>query len=74
MFNYFWQDLGYLWDEDAFENLFKLLAKGENADYLPFLFQSKTLLSIFEAMSYQYRFSFIQHVLQTRKDMLEELN
>lgn len=27
MFEYFWEDLGYLWDEDTFDNLFKLLAK-----------------------------------------------
>jgi hypothetical protein len=29
MFNYFWEELGFLWDEDTFDNLFKLLAKRE---------------------------------------------
>jgi hypothetical protein len=29
MFHYFWEELGYLWDEDTFDNLFKLLAKRE---------------------------------------------
>lgn len=74
MFTYFWEELGFLWNEDTFDNLFKLLAKKDVPEYLGVVFRSRTLHSIFDAMSYQYRFSFIQHVLQTRKDLLEEIN
>ena len=38
MFQYFWSDLGYLWNEDTFENLFKLLAKKDQSDYIDLLF------------------------------------
>jgi hypothetical protein len=64
MFKFFWEDLGgFLWNEDVFDTLFKLLAKKELVDYLPFLFRSSTTHTIFTAMSYQYRFSFIEHLL-----------
>lgn len=64
MFKYFWEDLGgYLWNEDSFESLVKLLARRELPDLVPLLFQSRTSQTILEAMSYQYRFSFIEHVL-----------
>lgn len=63
MFMYFWEELGYLWSEDTFDNLFKLLAKSDLPDYLGMLFESKTTKAIFEAMSYQYKFSFIEHIL-----------
>jgi len=42
MFQYFWEDMSYLWSEDTFDNLFKLLAKKELSDYLSFIFKSKT--------------------------------
>jgi hypothetical protein len=43
MFKYFWEDIGgWLWNEDTFENLFKLLAKKDLVDYLSFLFKSRT--------------------------------
>jgi len=74
MFNYFWEDLGgYLWNEDSFEALFKLLARRELHDLVPALFSSRTTQTIFQAMSYQYRFSFIEHLLQARYDLQEEL-
>ena len=35
MFRYFWEDMGsYLWNEDTFDILFKLLAKKDLVDYL----------------------------------------
>lgn len=75
MFKYFWEDIGgWLWNEDTFENLFKLLAKKDLVDYLSFLFKSRTTQAIFEAMSYQYRFSFVEHLLSTKHDLLEEIN
>lgn len=40
MFKYFWNDLSYLWDEDTFENVFKLLSKRDLADYLGMVFES----------------------------------
>lgn len=63
MFSYFWEELGYLWNEDTFDNLFKLMAKRDLPDYLNMLFDSRTAKAIFDAMSYQYRFSFIEHIL-----------
>lgn len=73
MFNFFWLDLGYLWDEETFENLFSLIAKRDMPDYITLLFDSKTSHTIFEAMSYQYRFSFVEHLLHTKSDLLEEI-
>jgi len=40
MFTYFWLDLGYIWDEDAFDSIFKLIAKKDFSDYLPIIFES----------------------------------
>ena len=74
MFEYFWEDLGFLWTEDTFESLFKLLAKKDYEDYVPIIFNSKTSQTIFEAMSYVYRFSFIEHLLQSKHDLIEEIN
>ena len=42
LFTYFWEDLSYLWNEDTFDILFKLLAKKDCSDYVTFLFRSKT--------------------------------
>ena len=74
MFMFFWEELGYLWDEDTFENIFELLAKKELIDYLPLIFRSRTLVTIFEAMSYSYRFQFIENILKTKKDLLDDFN
>lgn len=63
MFMYFWEELGFLWGEDTLENLFKILAKKDLTDYLSLLFRSRTAHTIFEAMSYHYRFTFIEHLL-----------
>lgn len=64
MFKYFLDDLdGSLWNEETLENLFELLAKKDQTEFLGSVFSSKTTHTIFEAMSYQYRFSFIQHLL-----------
>lgn len=56
MFKYFWEEHAYLWNEDTFEKLFKIIAKRELEEYIHFLFKSRTLNSLFEAMSYSYRF------------------
>ena len=38
-FTLFWEDLGgYLWNEDSFESLFKLVLRRELADLIPQLF------------------------------------
>lgn len=74
MFSYFWNDLSFLWSEDTFENLFKLLAKRGLSDYVQALFRSRTTVTIFEAMSYQYKFLFIDHILQIKHDLIEEFN
>ena len=53
MFNYFWDELGgLLWNEDAFDNMFKLLAKRELTELVSMIFRSRTTTTIFEAMSY----------------------
>ena len=74
MFIYFWEDLGYLWSEDTLEGLFKVLVKRDLEEYLPILFRSRTSHTIFESMSYLYRFSFIEHLLQSKHDLIEEIN
>lgn len=74
MFRYFWEELGgYLWNEDSFECLFKLLARRELTDMVPLVFQSKTTKTIFSGMSYQYRLSFIEHLLNIKHDMMDEI-
>ena len=73
MFQYFWEDLSFLWKEETFDSLFKLLAKRDVGDYLSFLYKSKTTHAIFDALSYQYKFSFIEHILQTKHDILDEI-
>ncbi len=74
MYKYFWEDLGgYLWNEDSFESIFKLVLRREISDVIPILFNSQTTHSIFFAMSYHYRFSFIEHLLQLRHDIIDEI-
>lgn len=74
MFSFFWDEVGSsLWTEDAFDSLFRLLAKRELTDLVPYLFSSKTSQAIFAAMSYQYRGAFIEHLLQMREDVAEEI-
>jgi hypothetical protein len=74
MFRYFWEELGgYLWSEDSFECLFKLMARRELTDMVPMVFSSRTTRTIFEAMSFQYRFSFIEHLLGVRNDLQEDI-
>lgn len=74
MFKYFWNDLNSLWDEDTFENVLRLLVKKDYSEYITFLFDSKTLQTIFASMSYQYKFSFIQHILSSKKEFLDDIN
>ena len=74
MFVYFLEDLGFLWDEDTFDNLFETLTKRELNEYLPLVFKSRTVQTIFYAMSYQYRFCYIEHILSAKKDLLDEIN
>lgn len=74
MFKYFWEDLGgNLWNEDSFESFFKLILRRELSDVIPILFQSQSTHSIFLSMSYHYRFSFIEHLLQLRHDLIDEI-
>jgi len=74
MFLYFWEEMGYIWKEDTFDNLFKLMVKKDLPDYLSLVFQSRTLHTIFEAMSYQYKFSFVENIIKNWKDSIEEIN
>eukprot|EP00347_Sterkiella_histriomuscorum_P010472 403376151 len=74
MFKYFWNDLSYLWDEDTFENVFRLIVKKDLSEYVQMIFNSETLQTIFASMSYQYKFSFIQHILTSKKEFLDEIN
>ena len=74
MLLYFWENLGYLWDEDSFDNLFELLAKKGLNEFLPIIFRSRTLVTIFEAMSYSYRFVFVEHILHFKKELIDDLS
>jgi hypothetical protein len=74
MLLYFWEELAFLWDEDSFDNLFEILAKKGLNEYLPIIFRSRTLNTIFEAMSYSYRFEFIEHILHVKKELIDDLN
>jgi hypothetical protein len=75
IFSYFWKDIGgWLWNEDTLENVFELLAQRGLDDYLQIFFRSRTTQTIFEGMSYQYRFSFIERLLSIKQDLLDELN
>jgi len=51
-----------------------LLGKKDMVDYVPVVMKSRNTHTIFEAMSYQYRFSFIEHVLASKHDLIEEIN
>ena len=73
MFTYFWEELGYLWTEDTFENVFKMLAKRGLDEYAVVMFRSRTAHGMFGAMSYSYRFLFLEHVLQVKHDVVEEV-
>ena len=75
MFTYFWDEIGgYLWNEDSFENVFKLMAKRELSDMVPSFIGSKTTKAIFEGMSYLYKFTFLEHLLSLKWDINEELH
>lgn len=74
MFKYFWEDLGgFLWNEEQFECLLKLICRRELTDLVQLIFRSRTTHAIFEAMSFQYKYSFIEHILSIRNDMLEDI-
>jgi hypothetical protein len=74
MFEFFWEELGgSLWNENSFDSLFKLLAKRDLAKFLKSLFKSQTTLAIFYGMSHQYRYTFIDNILNTKQIMLDEL-
>jgi hypothetical protein len=70
MFSYFWEEIGgYLWNEEALESLIKLLARRELSELLPQVFASRTAHAIFAAMSYSYRYTFIEHLLQVKEEL-----
>ena len=75
MFNYFWNEQRQLqWTEDSFDGLFKLLAKREASHFITPLFRSQTTLSLFLAMSFSYRFAFMERILSTQGEILDEIN
>ena len=75
MFNYFWNEQRQLqWTEDSFDGLFKLIAKREASHFITPLLQSQTTLSLFLAMSFSYRFTFMERILATQGEILDEIN
>ena len=74
MLEFFWEELGYLWNEDTFESLFKLMARKDYSEYITFLFSSRTLHELFASMSFSYRFCFLEHILEAKADLLSELS
>ena len=75
MFNYFWNEQRQLqWTEDSFDGLFKLLAKREASHFITSLFRSPTTLSLFLALSFSYRFTFMERILSTQGEILDEIN
>lgn len=73
MLKYFWEDCAYLWTEDSFDSLLKLLLRRDSCDYVSFLFRSRTTHSLFLSMSYAYRFKFLEHILANKNDFLDEI-
>lgn len=66
MFIYFWSEQRKLqWNEDSFDGLFKLVAKREASQLISPLLRSRTTLSLFLAMSYSYKFIFLERILAT---------
>jgi len=71
-FFHFWEQLGYLWNEDILELLFRLLAKKDLSEHVPRLFKSRTTHAIFDAMSYMYRFQFVEGFLNAHDELVKE--
>lgn len=75
MFKYFWDELAYVYcSEETFDNLFRLLAKREQTEIVSYFLESKATKTLFFSMSYAYRSEFIEHVLQIKGEILNELN
>jgi len=62
------------WSEESLNSLFKLLAKRQATQYLEVFLRSRTTLSLFRAMSHQYRYSFIESLLGAKAEILLEIN
>lgn len=73
MFNFFWEIEGSYTTEEVFEGLFRLMARREHSSWLSTLITSKAAYSVFHAMSYSYRVEFLDHLLQVKADVLNEL-
>jgi hypothetical protein len=63
-----------MWNEEAVEGLIKISARRELTDIVPIIFTSKTTHAIFAAMSYSYRESFLEHLIQIQHDLADELS
>jgi hypothetical protein len=75
MFKYFWDNLSYVYcNEQTFEGLFRMLAKREKSELVSYFLGSPSTKTLFLAMSYSYRSEFVEHALQIKGDIINELN
>lgn len=73
MFRYFWEVEGSYTTEEVLEGLFRLMARRESSQWLNHFLTSKAAHSVFHAMSFSYRVEFLDHLLQVKADVLNEL-
>ena len=73
MFRFFWEVEGSYTTEEVLESLFRLMARREQSQWLSHFISSNAAYSVFNAMSYSYRVEFLDHLLQVKQDVLNEL-
>lgn len=74
MFYYFWSELDFIYgNEETFEILFRQLAKREQTELISFFMRSRTTKTMFLSMSYSYRIDFIDHILQIKDEIHNEI-
>ena len=74
MFQYFWEELAYVYaNEHCFDSLFKLLAKREQSEMMNFLLPSRATKTLFLSMSFSYKAEFMDHLLEIKDEILNEL-
>lgn len=78
LFEFFWtaqlEGVQLQWSEETLDSLFRLLARRQATHFLEPLLRSRTTLSLFRAMSHQYRYSFIASLLDAKAEILLEIN
>ena len=73
MFKFFWEVEGSYTNEEVMEGIFRLMARREQSQWLHHLIGSKTAAAVFYAMSFSYRVEFVDHLLQVKADVLNEV-